>query len=136
METYWKYILIGAIILILGIVGLVLGLAKTILKNKTTRDVAKWLGAALTGIGGIVIIIGFILYLRRNKKYQVYPGYPGMYGMNPQIPMYPPGYPQQGYSPDEMNYLRMIGMAPGMGQGMAPNVPMQGTYNQQLNYEQ
>ncbi len=132
METYWKYILIGAIILILGIIGLVLGLAKTIIKNKTTRDVAKWLGAALTAIGGIVIIIGFVLYLRRNKKYQVYPGYPGMYGMSPQVPMYPGGYPpqgytQQGYSPDELKYLSMIGYPQ---QGMGSNVSMQGTYNQ------
>jgi len=94
METYWKFILIGAAILILGIIGLVLGVPKTIIKNKTARDVAKWLGIVLTVIGAIVLIIGAILYFRRNSKYKM--AY--QYGMN---------MPPQDYSQQQMPMQQM-----------------------------
>lgn len=104
METYWKFILIGAGILILGIIGLILGVPKTILKNKTARDVAKWLGIILTVLGVIILIIGAILYFRKKSKYKMIPQYgmtmPQGYAYPQQQMIQPQGYayPQQGYA--------------------------------------
>jgi len=120
METYLKYILIGVAILILGIIGLVLGISKTIIKNKTPRDVARWLGIVLTLIGVIVLIIGAVLYFRKNSKYKM--GY--QYGMN----MPPQGY---GYSQQmPMQQMPMQQMQMPMQQMQMPMQQMYG-YNDQ-----
>ena len=68
METYWKFLLIGIGVLILGIIGLVLGVPKDLIKNKTAKDAALWIGIILTVIGVIIIGIGLFMYFRRNSK--------------------------------------------------------------------
>jgi len=91
METYWKYLLIGIGVLILGIIGLILGVPKTIIKNKTARDAALYIGIALTIIGAILLTIGIIMYFRRKSKQKKLSSY---YMQQLQLQA-PPQAPQQ-----------------------------------------
>jgi hypothetical protein len=122
METYWKFLLIGIGVLILGIIGLVLGISKTIIKNKTARDAALWIGIIASVIGGILIVVGIVIYARRKSPKKMYPMYPPSgYGMQPPPDYYVP--PPPGYIQPPPDYYAQGPPPPPPGYGPPPPPP-------------